>query len=94
MAIKIKQLKGDRLLVRPLRSSLRYGVLHLPTSSARNTQVARIEFVGDKVENKDLQPGVVVIFDHLAGQIIDEEKHQLMLKEEDLLAIAEGEVNE
>lgn len=93
MNSKIKQVTGEKVIVRPFRTPIKYGKILLPSPSVKNTQVGKVLHVGDKVKSTKLQPGVVVIFDHLAGQLIDE--HMLVLKEDDIYAYVddyEGQV--
>ena len=85
--MKIKSVHGDRIIVRPVRTPLKYGAIYLPTSTVKNTQVAKVLHVGPEVKN--LKPNEVVVFNNLAGVIIDKKDNLLLLTYEDILAVME-----
>ena len=88
--MKIKEVIGERLIVRPVRTPLKYGHIHLPVTSVRNTQVGKVFKVGQEC-SAALQAASIVIFDHLAGMIIDKAENLLILREEDVLGILDAE---
>lgn len=87
--MEVREVCGDRCIVRPIRTPLKYGKLHLPTSSVRNTAVGKVLYIGPEVRSAALKPGVIVTVNNLAGVMIDKEKNYLLLKEEDIIAIVE-----
>ena len=85
--MKIKSVHGNRVIIRPVRTPLKYKSIYLPTSSVKNTQVGKVLFVGPEVKN--LKPNEVVVFNNLAGVIIDKKDNLLLLTYEDILAVME-----
>ena len=86
--MKLKPLK-DRVLVsyteEPDKTA---GGLYVPDSAKEKPQIGKVEAVGSEV--KDLKKGNKVLFDKYSGSRINvDDKEQLVIKEEDILAIVE-----
>ena len=86
--MKLKPLK-DRVVVsyseEPEKTA---GGLYVPDSAKEKPQVGKVEAVGSEV--KDLKKGDMVLFDKYSGSKVNvDDKEQLVIKEEDILAIVE-----
>jgi len=86
--MKLKPLK-DRVLVsyteEPDKTA---GGLYVPDSAKEKPQIGKVEAVGSEV--KDLKKGNMVLFDKYSGSKVNvDNKEQLVIKEEDILAIVE-----
>lgn len=65
------------------------GGLYVPDSAKEKPQMGKVEAVGSEV--KDLKVGDTVLFDKYSGSRVNvDENEQLVIKEEDILAIVEG----
>jgi chaperonin GroES len=86
--MKLKPLK-DRVVVsyteEPEKTA---GGLYVPDSAKEKPQIGKVEAVGSEV--KDLKKGNMVLFDKYSGSRVNvDDKEQLVIKEEDILAIVE-----
>jgi len=86
--MKLKPLK-DRVVVsyseEPEKTA---GGLFVPDSAKEKPQMGKVEAVGSEV--KELKKGNVVLFDKYSGSKVNvDDKEQLVIKEEDILAIVE-----
>jgi chaperonin GroES len=86
--MKLKPLK-DRVLVSYTEESEKTsGGLYVPDSAKEKSQIGKVEAVGSEV--KDLKKGNMVLFDKYSGSRVNvDDNEQLVIKEEDILAIVE-----
>lgn len=86
--MKLKPLK-DRVVVsyteEPDKTA---GGLYVPDSAKEKPQIGKVEAIGSEV--KDLKAGDMVLFDKYSGSKVKvDEQEQLVIKEEEILAIVE-----
>ena len=86
--MKLKPLK-DRVVVSysdaPEKTA---GGLYIPDSAKEKPQIGKVEAIGSEV--KELKKGNMVLFDKYSGSKVNvDDKEQLVIKEEDILAIVE-----
>lgn len=86
--MKLKPLK-DRVVVSYTEESEKTaGGLYVPDSAKEKPQTGKVEAVGSEV--KDLKAGDTVLFDKYSGSKVNvDDQDQLVIKEEDILAIVE-----
>jgi len=86
--MKLKPLK-DRVVVSYSEEIEKTaGGIYVPDSAKEKPQQGKVEAVGPEV--KELKVGNVVLFDKYSGsKVMVDDKEQLIIKEEDILAIVE-----
>ena len=79
---------ADRIIVLRDKAVEKIGDIHLPEQAREKPYMGTVQGVGPKCEQ--LQPGMRVIFASFAGQPLPDNPDMLLLREDDVMAIAEG----
>jgi len=81
--------QGKRILVRPLRTPAKIGLIFIPETSRVNLLSGKVIAVSDAIDWA--RPGDLVIFNSHSGLLVDKKENLLMLVDEDVLGLIEKE---
>lgn len=86
--MKLKPLKDRVVVSYSAEIEKTAGGIYVPDSAKEKPQQGKVEAIGPEV--KELKVGNVVLFDKYSGsKVMVDDKEQLIIKEEDILAIVQ-----